>query len=77
MDYSSRFLAFCPGMKRQRLAMAGTVLMGIGGVQVAGAVYFCFKGGVEGIVSPVAAVAAIWPVAALLVYLGGRMRSTT
>ena len=61
-------------MKRQRLAAAGNVLMAIGTVQVAGALYFCWKGGLDGILSPVAAVAAVWPVAALLVFLGGRLR---
>ena len=48
--------------------------MAIGTVQVAGASYFCWKGGLDGILSPVAAVAAVWPVAALLVFLGGRLR---
>lgn len=61
-------------MKRQRLALAGNILMGIGSVQVAGALYFCLKGGMDGILSPVAAVALVWPVAAVLVFLGGRLR---
>jgi hypothetical protein len=64
-------------MERKRvrgLAMAGTVLMGIGAVQLGGALIYCFRGGVEGILSPVAAIAAVWPVAALLLFLGGRMR---
>ena len=61
-------------MKRRHLAMAGTLLMGIGAVQAGGALYFCWRGGVDGILSPVAAVAAVWPVAALLVFLGGRLR---
>lgn len=54
--------------------MAGTLLIGIGAVQAGGALYFCWKGGVDGILSPVAAVAAVWPVATLLVFLGGRLR---
>jgi len=60
-------------MKTKRLAMAGNLLIGIGLVQAGGAVYFCVRGGMEGMLSPVAAVAAIWPVAALLLFLGVRM----
>lgn len=48
--------------------------MAAGFVQAGGAVYFCWTGGMEGMLSPVAAVAAVWPVAALLLYLGVRMR---
>jgi len=58
----------------RKLAMAGTILMGIGGVQFAGAAYFCWVGGMEGVLSPVAAVAAIWPVASLMLFLGGKLR---
>jgi hypothetical protein len=64
-------------MKRKHLAMAGTLLIGIGAVQVAGALYFCWKGGLDGVLSPVAAVAAVWPVAGLLVFLGGRLRKVS
>jgi hypothetical protein len=61
--------------KRMRgLSLAGTVLMGIGAVQLGGALYFCFRGGIDGILSPVAALAAIWPVAAILLFVGGRLR---
>lgn len=61
-------------MKRRRLAVAGNVLVAIGAVQVAGALYFCWLGGLDGILSPVAAIAAMWPVAALLFFVGGRLR---
>ena len=54
--------------------MAGTILITIGAVQLSGALYFCWTGGIDGILSPVAAVTAVWPVAALLVFLGGRLR---
>ncbi|MBL8235860.1 MAG: hypothetical protein JNM66_00470 [Bryobacterales bacterium] len=67
-------LAFWAGMKTQRLAMAGTALMGIGAVQLLGALYFCWAGGMDGVLSPVAAVAVVWPVAALLWFLGRRLR---
>ena len=56
------------------IQLAGTALMAIGAVQVSGTVYFCWTGGMEGILSPVAAVAFAWPVAALLMFLGGRLR---
>ena len=49
-------------------------MMGLGLVQLGGIVYFCAQGGMEDVVSPVTAAAMGWPVAALLVYLGGRMR---
>jgi len=52
------------------LRLAGTVLMAIGAVQAGGALYFCWIGGMEGVLSPVAAIAAIWPVVALLLFLG-------
>ncbi len=51
--------------------------MGIGAVQAGGALYFCWKGGLDGILSPVAAVAAVWPVATLLMFLGGRLRKVS
>ena len=56
------------------IQLAGTALMAIGAVQVSGALYFCWIGGMEGILSPVAAAALVWPLAALLMYLGGRLR---
>lgn len=59
---------------RSGIAWAGTALMGLGLVQLGGIVYFCAQGGMEDVVSPVTAAAMGWPVAALLVYLGGRMR---
>jgi hypothetical protein len=61
-------------MKTQRLAMAGSALIGIGAVQLAGALYFCWAGGMDGVLSPVAAVTLVWPLAALLMFLGGRLR---
>lgn len=80
MDSPSEFPLFWRGMaKDQRsrgLVRAGNVLIAIGAVQVLGATYFCWSGGMEGRLSPVAAVAAIWPVAALLLFLGSRMRRT-
>ncbi len=48
--------------------------MAIGAVQFGGALYFCLGGGIDGILSPVAAVAAVWPIATLLLFLGGRLR---
>ena len=49
-------------------------MMAIGAVQLGGALYFCFIGGMEGILSPVAAVTLVWPLAALLLFLGWRLR---
>ena len=63
-------------MKRQRLIMAETALRAIGDVQLGGALYFCWIGGMEGILSPLAAVALVWPVVALLLFLGWRLRRT-
>jgi hypothetical protein len=60
--------------QRRGLAWAGAVLMGIGAVQAGGALIFCFRGGIDGILSPVAALAAIWPVAAILLFVGERLR---
>ena len=48
--------------------------MAIGAVQFGGALLFCLGGGMDGLLSPVAAVAAVWPIAALLLFLGGRLR---
>ncbi len=62
--------------RNRGLAWAGTALIGMGAVQAGGALYLCVGGGVDGILSPVAAVAAAWPVAALLCFLGGRLRQT-
>jgi hypothetical protein len=62
-------------MKSHRgLRFAGTALMAIGAVQVSGALYFCWIGGMEGILSPVTAVLMGWPVAALFLFLGERLR---
>lgn len=72
MDKMSCCLAFCSLMKGMQLA--GTMLMVMGAVQVSGALYFCWIGGMEGILSPVTAVTFAWPVAALLMFLGERLR---
>ena len=77
MDRSPCFWHSGRVMKRRHLAMAGTLLMALGAVQAGGALYFCWKGGMDGILSPVAAVAAVWPVATLLVFLGGRLRKVS
>ena len=63
------------GRRRSKgIAIAGTALIGLGLVQLGGIVYFCARGGMEDVVSPVTAAAMGWRLAALLVYLGGRMR---
>lgn len=56
------------------LVWAGNALIGLGLVHAGGAAYFCWTGGLEGILSPAAAVAAGWPIAAVFLYLGSRMR---
>lgn len=61
-------------MEKRALVWAGHLLMGIAGWQLAGLAWFCWAGGIEGMVSPVAAFAVVWPIAALLGYIGWRMR---
>jgi len=61
-------------MEKRALVWAGYLLMGIAGSQLAGLAWFCWTGGIEGMVSPVAAVAVVWPIGALLGYIGWRMR---
>ena len=63
------------GMKGQRrLRLAGDLLMAIGAVQVGGGLYLCWAG-MDGDISPLTVVMMGWPVAALFMYLGGRLRS--
>lgn len=58
------------------LVWAGAVLMLLGLLQAAGAVYVCWQGGVEGVLSPPAVLVAATPMAALFLFLGFRLRTT-